>query len=390
MTPNSPAMPIPKPAPKAYRRPSWLLSALFDRLNAAGTIYCVMNNYETMPEVIPTDVDITVAPAFFAKLDDFIANFARENDGFIAQKLWHGHEKCSYVVCVGGEGARSFLHLDFFTNSSVNWFPFLISHVDLVDGRRSYRNFFTPRPEIELVFIAVRRIFKGDWSPTHCTRLKELHSRIDHDDWLEPRYRWMGDIFALAFASNIPALTRRLPQDRKTLRRFAWQSLGLGGTLNFFVGQFRRCVFRLRFNTGTLAVVVSPSGLGRVRTDALKAELEQVFFRTDIRTQLADGGAGALRDRLHFKLLKASKAGIVIDLAAGSGALARAASQLARRGLVDRVIALDGAVASSPGLPQASTVANPSGIFEAMLMAQATKTAEALDEGMPGSASEHA
>ena len=39
---------------------SKILSYLFDYFNNSNVEYCVMNNYENMPEIIPTDVDIAI------------------------------------------------------------------------------------------------------------------------------------------------------------------------------------------------------------------------------------------------------------------------------------------------------------------------------------------
>lgn len=371
---------VPDPATDlAWRRPSWLFTRLFDRLNDAGATYCVMNNYEDMPEVIPTDVDIAIDPVSFSRLDDFLSDFAADNGGFIAQKLWHGHRKCAFVICVGDAGARAYLHLDFFVDASTNGFPLVIPNADLIRGRLKLRNFYIPRPEIELVFIVGRRLYKGDWTAAHCARLAALHDRIETADWLAARYHWMHDIIALALAGNVSALNARQPGDERTLRQLAWQSAGAGGRWRYRIGQLRRSLFRLRYETGTAVVVISRDGLGAAGTRALQTEMAPMFFRTAFHTAPPRTAAAAVRDLLRLKVLKSSKAGIVYDLSAGNRDLADHCARLARLGLIDAICLLDGVSPPARLRHRAATEVSDTGaIAEAMLALQAAKTRDAL------------
>ncbi|MCB1348523.1 MAG: hypothetical protein R3D59_01495 [Paracoccaceae bacterium] len=363
----------------AWRRPSWLFTRLFDRLNDMGATYCVMNNYEDMPGVIPTDVDIAIDPVSFAGLDDFLSEFAAANGGSIAQKLWHGHRKCAFVICVGDPRARAYLHLDFFVDASTNGFPLVIPNADLVAGRLKLHNFYIPRPEIELVFIVGRRLYKGDWTTGHCARIAALYKRIDGSDWLAARYRWMRDIIALALAGDASALRARQPGDYRSLRRLAWKSAGAGGRWRYRIGQLRRSLFRLRFETGTAVVVISRDGLGEALTQELKIEMAPMFFRTVFHSAPPRSAAAVLRDLLHLKILKSSKAGIVYDLSEGDVDLAYHCARLARLGLIDGICAVQGvSVPTRLRHCGAHDVSDIVDVAEMMLAVQTTKTQRAL------------
>jgi hypothetical protein len=360
---------------------SLLLSSFFDRLNALGVTYCVMNNYEEMPLVIPTDVDISIEPRVFGSLDEIVFGFAREHGGEVAQKLWHGHEKCSYVLSVGGPGERAFLHLDLFTNSSVNGFPLLVTHEDLVNGRRPSRNFFTPRPEIEAVFIALRRIFKGDWNSSHCARIAALRSQIGSADWLSARYLWMEDIIALACKGDVEALTARQVSDRRTLKRLAWRWVGFSGALSYVYWQGRRLAYRLRHETGNVTVVVSRDPIPSDMLTALSTSLKDIFFRrsiVDLDRRSERFRAGMLANLLlavRLRTMKAAKTGILLTVRQRGAEVPPVLKILDGVCVLDQIAVFDGSKLRTTSLATpVFQVDSPDTIFEIMLVSQIRKT----------------
>lgn len=93
---------------------SVMLSDFFDTLNEHEIKYCVMNNYTGMPEVIPSDVDFAIELSAFYKLDDIVSKFAIKHDVAITQKIWHGFNKCAYILSPVHIDKFFRLQLDFF------------------------------------------------------------------------------------------------------------------------------------------------------------------------------------------------------------------------------------------------------------------------------------
>ena len=125
---------------------SQLLVAFFAWLGRADTVYVVMNNYEDLPRVIPSDVDFSIEPGYFAGLDRHMTDFARAHGAEVVQKLWHGNQKCAYILATGPGTDREFIQLDFFTAFSTKGCPNLISHAELVCGRRFLRRLLRAAP----------------------------------------------------------------------------------------------------------------------------------------------------------------------------------------------------------------------------------------------------
>lgn len=237
---------------------SQLVSDFFDHMNAQNLAWVVMNNYDSLPEIIPSDIDFSIPPTLFDCLDEFICEFAERVGARLVQKLWHGNMKCAYILATGSKFKREFVQLDFFTAFSTKGAPALISHEDLVAGRRPSKNFFVPRPEIELLFTAMRRVFKNDWSIRHCTRVAELAEQISDDDWLPERYKWVRPTVEAACRGDIASVRERRKNDWAELRKSGWKSLSLCQKLAHTALQAKRLAARLRDETGQLIILAVP------------------------------------------------------------------------------------------------------------------------------------
>lgn len=253
-----------------------LVSAFFDHMNGLSLPWVVMNNYDGLPYVISSDIDFSIPPELFYRLDDFICDFTAIMGARLVQKLWHGNMKCAYIVATGPEGEREFVQLDFFTAFSTKGAPALIAHEDLVAGRRVLKNFHVPRPEIELLFTAMRRLFKNDWSERHCARIAELASRISRADWLPRTYEWMRPTIEAAIRDDIELVSARRETDWARLRTTARNNLSMGQRFRNAALQTKRLATRLRDETGQLVILASPRDN---LSDKVLNTLELVFHR---------------------------------------------------------------------------------------------------------------
>jgi hypothetical protein len=311
---------------------STLVAAFFDSLNSSGTSYAVMNNYEDLPAVIPSDIDITVPADFFAILDGFILEFADLTGSRIVQKLWHGNKKCAYIV---GTTGRGFLQLDFFVSFSTKSAPSLISHDDLIAGAWLCNGFRVPHPKVELLFIVMRRLFKNDWSERHCSRIAELRARITEEVWLMEPYEWLGQTIQLAISGDLKGVKSRRAGDWKQLRRTARQLCGRRGLVANALSQARRILYRLRVETGMIVVFEG----GGVALDAETHKRLEILFHRHIHLNEECLNARGLLYRLllpyALALLKRRKGLIFLSLYDESSNAGRLAARLARMDLVD-------------------------------------------------------
>lgn len=365
---------MPQEGEAASRR-SRLVSEFFDHMNRQDLPWVVMNNYDGLPEVIPSDIDFSIPPSLFGRLDAFIRDFAERADARLVQKIWHGNMKCAYILVTGPKGAREFVQLDFFTAFSTKGAPSLIAHEDLVAGRRALKNFHVPRPEIELVFTVMRRLFKNDWSERHCARIAELADQIGDPDWLPAGYAWMRPTLEAARRGDLASVTARRAADWARLRKTGRMNQSFGQKLAEVTLQARRLAARIRDETGQLIILAAPQGsLSAAALDTL----DLVFHR-----RVFVGANGGLMLFAKLALLKRRK-GLIFVLAGSDNpsgdAVARRATKL---GLADQILYGQGALGTNLqglGLP-ASQFSSDGMVIEKIVDIQAAKTERAVARG---------
>lgn len=354
---------------------SQLVSDFFDHMNAQDLAWVVMNNYNGLPEIIPSDIDFSIPPSLFYRLDAFITDFAVQVGARLVQKLWHGNMKCAYILATGPKGKREFVQLDFFTAFSTKGAPALIAHDDLVAGRRAMKNFHVPRPEIELVFTAMRRLFKNDWSARHCARIAELTDQISEADWLPESYQWMRPTLEAAGREDLALVRARRTADWTKLRKTGRRNLSFGQRVANTALQTKRLATRLRDETGQLIILAAPrSSLGSAALDTL----ELVFHRRVFVD--APGGIGLFG---KLALLKRRK-GLIFVLAGSENPNGKVvAKRLAKLGLADQILHANGVLDRDLlglGLPTCDFTSDATAI-EALMTVQAAKTEKAVARG---------
>lgn len=354
---------------------SQLVSIFFDYMNAQFVPWVVMNNYSGLPEIIPSDIDFSIPPRLFNRLDLFIYEFAEKVGARVVQKLWHGNMKCAYILATGPMGAREFVQLDFFTAFSTKDAPALIAHEDLVAGRRALKNFQVPRPEIELVFTAMRRLFKNDWSERHCARISELAAQISDPDWMPAIYDWMRPTLEAARRGDVASVIARRETDWSQLRKSGRMNLSFGQRLANTALQAKRLVTRLRDETGQVVILAAPKS--SLSAEALD-KLELVFHHRVFVD--APSGLGLFG---KLALLKRRKGLIFIMAGSANPNGNSVARRAAKLGLADQILHSKGSLETDLqglGLP-ANKLISDSIAIESIIDIQAAKTERAVARG---------
>ena len=341
--------------------------------------YCVMNNYEDLPQVIPSEVDIAIDPVFFAGLDGMISAFAAHEGVQVVQKIWHGTRKCAYILAT--DAPRAFLQLDFFVEFSIKHCPNLISNDDLLNDRQPYRNFYIPRPDVERLFTVMRRLFKDDWEVRHCDRVCELGGRISGEAWLPARFAWLQNSFDLAVAGDVETLASQRAAHWAKLKQTAKNGLSPLAKWRNLGWQSRRGVARLGDETGNLSLV-----FGEIAGEADAVSALGMAFHRQLTIDEAwlekrgkggfPGGMLALIARL--KLLKQRKGLVLVRVGPRTPRARKLAAQLRRFGLIDQILLAEGEEeARAWGAPLVE-VKDGSELIEAILATQTAKTKIAL------------
>lgn len=369
---------------------SAVLTAFFDWLNVLGANYCVMNNYDNLPTIIPSDVDIAIDIKHFSIMDSLINQFSEQAGVRVAQKLWHGNYKCAYILIVGDFDEKKFLQLDFFVDFSIRGCPMLIDYKNLVMGCQPFRNFYIPRPDVEIVFIIMRRLFKNDWSFRHCDQITKLYNQIKSTEWLPHRYSWMLVLIELAIKKEIKVLAQRRNSDWNRLKRTAIMGLSIKAHLENLYWQSRRILNRLRYETGNLTVVSNIPHANESFGLSITEALSQVFYRSFV---ISSGSFVKIDKRLslvtwplliiHLKLFKVRKGLIVIEREPLSPQLQRFLDLLQKLRIVD--LSVDGFCSAQLSNLEISGngMSEKSAVINAILDVQVAKTRIVMS--LPGS-----
>ena len=90
-----------------------LVNAVFHCLNKVGLDYCVQNNYQAMPEEIPSDIDIFYRNATEHDLDRIVLEIAKICDLRVVQKTTMGYWGFVYMLNKANPQKGFQLQLDF-------------------------------------------------------------------------------------------------------------------------------------------------------------------------------------------------------------------------------------------------------------------------------------
>lgn len=233
---------------------SYILNHFFEMLNDLNANYCVMNNYENMPKVIPSDVDFAVDIKTFSMLDSLAMKLANAHNVSITQKIWHGYNKCAYILSPLAIDSYFWLQLDFFVDFSGRGFPNLLQNEIMLSGKRKYKNFYVPKEEVEVPFLLQRRIFKGDIAEKHVQRLVNLYT-ADIEAVQNGIVKIFGKNDGLSLiefieSENIDNFKKNYPFYRKRLKEISSENTNLVYRFKYSTWQFIRALYRFYYPTG--------------------------------------------------------------------------------------------------------------------------------------------
>ena len=261
--------------------------ALFDRLSAQGTAFCVLGDVRGYLETIPSDVDIAVPPRDFARMPDTISRFCRDLGLRLVQMLRHERSACYYVIAwQDAYGTVLYLAADFCSDYRRGG-RLLLRSQELLNGRRKAvefedlpRDFMVPAPDVQFVYYLVKRIDKLEIGATHGDYLSQQW-RADPDGALRRMVRFWPELtdsglIAQAATTNEWAGVREaLPRLQRALRRATrLKPLEL-------LAEAGRAFERVRRPTGMTLACLGPDGSGKTSVlERVTADLAPAFRRT--------------------------------------------------------------------------------------------------------------
>ena len=245
-----------------------LLTDIFDIMDSEFIDkYVVMNKYDEVPDKLPSDLDMCITPRDFKRLDYIMVKVSNGSKLPIIQKIWHGYQKCAYLLSPLEPQGRFRLQLDFFTDFSVKATPLLICYKDMQIETRTYGRFTVPSYRMEYVFLLMRRIFKNDFDRAH---LVPIQAALNGDksgakDYLANYFDEVttNKINSLVESGNIVTLQEMRNELWKKLQQLSKsRSRGIY-KLKFKMMEIRRKIYRIQYPVGYCIALLSPDGGGK-------------------------------------------------------------------------------------------------------------------------------
>lgn len=241
------------------------LNEFFIFLNLRDVFYCVMNNYLQYPDVIPSDIDIVIERKVFEGLDDLVSQFAAEQSLSVIQKIWHGYQKCAYILSPYRPESRFRLQLDFFVDFTAKGYFCLIPSQVVLASRVQYKNFYVPDPAVELTFLVMRRIIKNDSSIPKHAEMNEI-SQSTSFSWSKVSNYFDNDL--ALFVKNFIAATPeehklRIAENKNYISDYSKSSTSWSYKAKYYLSQLFRIAFRLFRPVGLSVCFLSPDGAGK-------------------------------------------------------------------------------------------------------------------------------
>jgi thymidylate kinase len=216
-----------------------LLTEWFAGMSATSTRYCVLRNYEQLPEQVGNDLDILIDHSCEDMATRLLYRLARKQG-------WTPLASIPYSSTVAhsffnSENAALFtLHIDIVTDFRY-WGMKCFSAEDVLIHRRRLRDFFIPSPNHEATLLALKDIiYLGSIRKSYQSRICQLLTvRKDADAILRlTRFRVAARLFLLNVTNPIDFLTH-------------------------VAKHFRRLYLRCMHPPGKFIVLVGPDGAGK-------------------------------------------------------------------------------------------------------------------------------
>lgn len=219
---------------------------------AHGIVLVVTNcNYSSLHSFISSDVDIAVSPEFYCCLDRVILQFSQAMGLMVAQKIWHGNNKCAYIVGVD----KCFLQLDFFSCFSFRFTPPLLSYAEFYDDSILYdQKFRIPSPKAQLTFYVLRRVLKDDTTPEALQITNNLLRLTKHGHHFISRYNFLKPYIDAAANNDLDHIIRIRKRLRFLIHLQSLAMLKPSLFLSLLCSEIQRIFFRLWHPTGLLII----------------------------------------------------------------------------------------------------------------------------------------
>lgn len=255
---------------------SWRLEDLLNRVQ-----YCILHGWQGLPEHLPSDLDIVVAPKELLLLERALLE---TKDIQLVNLLQYVTTGYYFVLIFQEENQIHFLPIDAITEYRAGgrvWF----SVNELLAKRRKWKEFWVTAPEIEFKYLLVKKIVKQSIPNYAAKRLQELSKELGTQANKDVQHllgrNWGSKVLEWLLRGDWEAVERHLGTLKRVLKweRFKQDPLN---PFRYWLPEIKRFWQRWLYPTGLFVVVLGPDGAGKsTLIEHLKTNLARAFRRTN-------------------------------------------------------------------------------------------------------------
>ena len=248
--------------------------------------YCIVGNTDSLPEDIPSDIDIVVDPLSIGLIDSLLFKFANNNQIYLIQILQHEQTAFYFILAwMSEKGELHFLHPDicgdYYRNGRKLISAKKILQKSVVAGYETGepKNFPVPPPDMEFIYYLIKKIDKENLNSKHFNHItrewgKDIIGATNRIKKIWPTE--LANSLSRAFKeknySNVvdalPALKNEL-HTKYPIKFF-----------DFFL-ELKRKIKRILFPTGLFIAFLGPDGSGKSSViDQMTIQLAPAFRNT--------------------------------------------------------------------------------------------------------------
>ena len=253
-------------------------------MDEAGIPYCVLHQYETFPEEIPSDVDCVVPREFISTI---LPQALAQHGLHIVQDVHHGHEPDGHLYVLVHDLCcmDTALKLDVISHWAYNGRLFY-SADQLLKSRRKYKRFWVLTPKLEFICYLLKKVTRASLDAGQQRYLTELYRR-DPSGCRQEVERWWGRDSARCLVNAAETgewslVKRRLSSVRSELLRLGVLRDPIG-VFSFRLGEIKRWLLRWFYPAGLVVAILGPDGVGKSTVvREVRATSEPAFFFTRV------------------------------------------------------------------------------------------------------------
>ena len=259
------------------------LRELLAEFENRGVRYCILHGWQSLPDHLPSDLDIVVHPSDLNKLERILRN----SESIKLVQLVEYKTSCyRFDLAFKENEATRFIPLD--TASDYRWDGFVFFEAEeLLADRKKWNGFWVAAPKVEFAYLLAKRVSKGIQSDRQkIIRLQELCNALGENAYVitlrlfgaslgEKVIRWITNSDWENLEAHAPSLKQALH----------WEVVKRDplNPVCYWASELKRIWLRLKYPTGLFVVVLGPDAAGKsTLIQHLQNNLAPLFRRSTV------------------------------------------------------------------------------------------------------------